>query len=138
MGMPSLSDDGRSGTLFGQRVSAEFVMALIAQMGGRAEINMWVEIERMREAGVRIIAQPKFAIAAPDVYRLVDRHGQPWPPEEDPEETITVTVVREPRKMLGAPVTSTTGRDDVIEIRPDLEDDALEGEIVEEGDDGQD
>lgn len=78
--LPNLSDDGRSGTLFGQRVSAEFVMALIAQLGGVAEVNMFQEIERMRAAGVRIIAAPKFSLTAPDVYRLVDRNGRAWPP----------------------------------------------------------
>jgi hypothetical protein len=78
--LPNLSDDGQSGTLFGQRVSAEFVMALIAKLGGRVEVNMFQEIERMRAAGVRIIAAPKFSLTAPDVYQLVDKHGAAWPP----------------------------------------------------------
>lgn len=132
MGMPGLSDDGRDGTLFGQRVSAEFVMVLIAQLGGRVEVNMWVEIDRMHRAGVRIIAQPKFSIAAPDVYRLVDRNGQPWPPQEEPVN-YTVTQERPSDDTIRMIAAATGGKVRATEVRP-----VLEGEIVEEGEDEQD
>jgi hypothetical protein len=127
---PGLSDNGRDGTLFGQRVSAEFVMVLIAKLGGRAEVNMWQEINALHENGVQIFARPKSSIAASDVYELRDRDGRPWPPA--PDESVTVTVVQEPRKMLGAPMRATSGRDDTVELRPDLEaEGVIEGEIVE-------
>jgi hypothetical protein len=87
MQLPTTSDDGRSGTLFGQRVSAEFVMALIAQMGGRAEVNMFLEIENLRRNGVRIVVEPKYNMMGPDRYHLEDRHGAPWPPAPAPKGT---------------------------------------------------
>lgn len=104
---PGLNSDGRDGTLFGQRVSAEFVMVLIAKLGGRAEVNMWQELDALHTAGVRIIAQPKSNIAGPDVYHLVDRNGQPWPPAA-PEPAPADT--------------------------PQLEEGVIEGEIVDEED----
>lgn len=102
---PDLNDDGRDGTLFGQRVSAEFVMVLIAQLGGRVEVNMWQELNSLHAAGVRIIAHPKSNIAGPDVYRLIDRNGCPWPP--------------------AAPDPAPVGT-------PELEEGVIEGEIVED------
>lgn len=98
---PGLSSDGRDGTLFGQRVSAEFVMVLIAKLGGRAEVNMWQELDALHAAGVRIAAQPKSNIAGPDIYHLVDRDGRPWPSAAPPADT------------------------------PQLEDGVIEGEIIE-------
>lgn len=92
-GLPNLNDDGRDGTLFGQRVSAEFVMVLIAKLGGRAEVNMWQELKALRAAGVQIIAVPKGNLFETDVYELRDRDGRPWPPRAD--ESVTVTVTQE-------------------------------------------
>lgn len=102
---PGLSSDGRDGTLFGQRVSAEFVMVLIGKLGGSVEVNMFRDLETLRAAGVRIIAQPKRRITDADVYRLVDRDGNPWPP--------------------AAPEPAPVGT-------PQLEEGVIEGEIVEE------
>jgi hypothetical protein len=107
---PGLNSDGRDGTLFGQRVSAEFVMVLIAKLGGRVEVNMWQELDALHAAGVQIIAQPKSNIAGPDVYRLIDRNGQPWPPAA-PEPAPADT--------------------------PQLEEGVIEGEIVEDDERGE-